>query len=132
MKSIRYWPNVLRQVLVLYIQNIISKEDLIYQDELQSNLHYEVSFGTKKKWLYKTGDLLKEVKFTWNFLWQDKKMWPFNTSDCLIEVTSLTGLTLFISVSNYGIHYFSSMTQTFLYITIYKYIIFSLFTINIH
>jgi hypothetical protein len=42
---------------VLYIKNIISKEDLIYQDELQSNLHYEVSFGTKKKWPYKTGDL---------------------------------------------------------------------------
>ena len=30
-----------------------------------------------------TGDLLKEVWFTWNFLWQDKKMWPLITSDCL-------------------------------------------------
>jgi hypothetical protein len=26
---------------------------------------------------YKTGDLLKEVYFIWNFLWQDKKMVTF-------------------------------------------------------
>jgi hypothetical protein len=24
------------------------------------------------KWSFKTGDLLKEVQFIWNFLWQDK------------------------------------------------------------
>ena len=27
----------------------------------------------KEKWPYKIGDLLKEVQFIWNFLWQDKK-----------------------------------------------------------
>jgi hypothetical protein len=27
----------------------------------------------QKKWLYKTVDLLNEVQFIWNFLWQDKK-----------------------------------------------------------
>jgi len=30
---------------------------------IQSNLYLEVTFGTKKKWPYKTGDLLKEVEF---------------------------------------------------------------------
>jgi hypothetical protein len=30
-------------------------------------------FGTKKQCPYKTGDLLKEIKFIWSFLWQDKK-----------------------------------------------------------
>jgi hypothetical protein len=34
-------------------------------------------FGTKKKWPCNTGDLLKEVQFTWNFLWQDKKKFTF-------------------------------------------------------
>jgi hypothetical protein len=28
-----------------------------------------------------------------NFLWQDKKRWPFNTCDCLIEVTACAGMT---------------------------------------
>ena len=30
----------------------------------------------------------KQVQFIWNVLWQDKKRWPFNTGDCLIEVTT--------------------------------------------
>jgi len=33
--------------------------------------------GTKKKWPHKTGDLLKEVQFIWNFLWQNKKKVTF-------------------------------------------------------
>jgi hypothetical protein len=37
----------------------------------------EVTFVTKKKWFYKTGDLLKEVQFIWNCLWQDKKRVTF-------------------------------------------------------
>jgi hypothetical protein len=32
-----------------------------------------------------------------NFLWQDKKMWPFDTDDCLIEVTTWAGLTALVS-----------------------------------
>jgi hypothetical protein len=52
-----------------------------YYLTIQSNLYLEVTFGTKKNWPYKTGDLLKEVKFRWNFLWQKKKVtfqyrWP--------------------------------------------------------
>jgi len=35
----------------------------IYKLEAQSNLYYEVTFGSKKKCPYKTGDLLKEVEF---------------------------------------------------------------------
>ena len=30
---------------------------------IQSHLYLEVTFGTQKKWPYKTGDLLKEVQF---------------------------------------------------------------------
>ena len=40
---------------------------------VQLNLNYEVTFGRKKKWPYKKGDLLNEVQFLWMFLWQDKK-----------------------------------------------------------
>ena len=44
---------------------------------MQSILNYEVTFGSKKKWPYKTGDILKEVPFIYNFLWQDKKKVTF-------------------------------------------------------
>ena len=43
-----------------------------------------MAIGTKLKWSYKTGDLLKEV------LWQDRK------DDFLIEVTTLTGLAVYV------------------------------------
>jgi hypothetical protein len=33
--------------------------------------------GQRKKWSYKTGDLLKEVQFKWTFLWQVKKKVTF-------------------------------------------------------
>jgi hypothetical protein len=36
-----------------------------------------MTFGTKKTWPYKTGDLLKEVEFIWNLLWQEKKKVTF-------------------------------------------------------
>jgi hypothetical protein len=29
--------------------------------------------GKRKKWTFKTGDLLKEIQLICNFLWQDKK-----------------------------------------------------------
>ena len=54
-----------------------------------------------------TGDLLKEVKFMWNFLWQDKKRWLFRwllnrgnsmgRFDCISErehVATMTWLTV--------------------------------------
>jgi hypothetical protein len=56
-----------------------------------------------------TGDLLKEVKFMWNFLWQDKKRWPFRwlfnrgnsmgRFDCISErehVATMTWLTVIV------------------------------------
>ena len=57
--------------------------------------------------LHKTGDLLIEVQFIWNFSWQDKKRWPFNTGDCLIEVTEWAGLTITI----YNINSYVSLKQ---------------------
>jgi hypothetical protein len=50
----------------------------------------------KERWSFKTGDLLKEVQFIWNFLWQDKKKVTLNTDDCLIEVNAWADLTLHI------------------------------------
>ena len=38
-----------------------------------------------EKWPYKTGDLLKEVQFVWNFLWQDKKKVTFEYRLLLIR-----------------------------------------------
>ena len=54
--------------------------------------------GKRNKWPYKVGDLLKEVQFIWNILWQYNKLWPLNTGDCLIKVTSWAGLTEYESV----------------------------------
>ena len=51
--------------------------DNYYLKYMQSNLYQEVTFRTNKKWPYKTGDLVNEVQFLWNFLWQDKKMVTF-------------------------------------------------------
>jgi hypothetical protein len=41
-----------------------------------------MTFGTKKKWPYKTGDLLKEVQFIWNSLTGQEKC------DLLIQATA--------------------------------------------
>jgi len=45
-------------------------------------------------WSYKTGDLLKEVNSYEIFYDRTRIRWPFNTGDCLIEVTVLAGLTV--------------------------------------
>jgi len=37
-----------------------------------TNLYKEITFWTKKIWLYMTDDTLKDVQFTWKFKWQDK------------------------------------------------------------
>jgi hypothetical protein len=64
---------------------------------LQSNLYLEVMFGTKKNWTHKTGDLLKEVQFIWNFLWQNKTRvtfqyrWSHGQVWLYIEVVSVIG-----------------------------------------
>ena len=49
---------------------------------IQSDLYYEDTFGTKKTWSFKTGDLLKEVQFICNFLTEQEK------GDLLIQVTA--------------------------------------------
>ena len=54
---------------------------------VQSNMYEEVTFGTKKKWSYKSGDLLK-FQLIWNVLWQEKRDLHLNINYCLIEVTT--------------------------------------------
>jgi hypothetical protein len=48
-----------------------------------------------KKWSYKTGDILKEVQFIY-----DRTIKCDLTCDCLVEVTTLTGVRLKL-VSNF-------------------------------
>jgi hypothetical protein len=55
-------------------------------------MYYKVNFAREKMWSYKTGDLLKEVQFIWNVLTGQER--PLNTGDCLIEVSTMTGLTV--------------------------------------
>jgi hypothetical protein len=50
-------------------------------------------FQTKKKWSYKTVDLLKEVQSCEIFSERSWIRWPFNTGDYLIEVIVWAGLT---------------------------------------
>jgi hypothetical protein len=54
--------------------------------------------GQKKKWYFKTGDLLKEFHFIWKFLTEQEK------GDLLIQVTAWTGLAVFsfIEVTSLG------------------------------
>jgi len=56
---------------------VLYNNHLLIHENLQSNLYQEVTFGTKKKWPYKRGDLLKEVQYIWNFLWQNKNKVAF-------------------------------------------------------
>ena len=56
----------------------------------------------KERWSFKTDDILKEVQFIWNFLWQDKKKVTLNTDDCLIEVNAWADLTLHIFIEIYS------------------------------
>ena len=46
------------------INNILVVPIRITISIIQSILYQEVTFGTKSQWPFKTGDLLKEVKFT--------------------------------------------------------------------
>ena len=63
----------------------------------------------RKRWPYNTGDLLQGVKFIGNFLWQDRKRWPYNTGDCLKEVTAKAGLTVLYHCSISVISYFDKV-----------------------
>ena len=63
----------------------------IEQDKVKSVLRGH--HCDKEKWPYKTGDLLKEVQFIWNFLWQEK-------GDLLIQMTAWTGLTVALYSQN--------------------------------
>jgi hypothetical protein len=47
---------------------------------------FEVTFGTQKKWFY-SYEILNN---------RTRKMCPFNTGDCLIEVTTWESLTVFL------------------------------------
>jgi hypothetical protein len=49
---------------MISLANIMMEDrEIIRNLKLQSNLYQKVIFGTKKKWSFKTDDLLKEVQF---------------------------------------------------------------------
>jgi len=55
------------------IQDLLVRRQFSLVQDNRTNINVEAW-----KWSFKTGNLLKEVQFIWNFLWQDKKRWPFN------------------------------------------------------
>ena len=103
MYTTMYYPDctTVQTFLTAQITQLQDKDDYYWLKEyltlgclitfciIQSNLYYEVTFGTKKKWSFKTVNLLKEVEFIWNFLWQDNKKatfkcrWLLNRGDCI-------------------------------------------------
>ena len=91
------------------MEKIQWNQNRINYQKIQSNLYLEVIFGKKKKWPYKTGDLLKEVQFIWNFLSQDKKGWPLNAGYCFTEMTTWVGLTVVP-------HFFLSLVGTIFFL----------------
>ena len=46
------------------LKYIMKNFSVIFNKNVQSNLYLEVTFGTKKKWSYKTGEFLKDVQLT--------------------------------------------------------------------
>jgi hypothetical protein len=48
----------------------------------------------KKECSFKIGDLFKAGSIHMKFAMTTRKRWPYNTDDCLIEVTAGTGLTV--------------------------------------
>jgi hypothetical protein len=65
------------------LRKILIPEDLKDPPDNQGKLYYTVTpvlrghIWDKQKVAYKTGDLLKEVKFIWKFLFQDKNNLTF-------------------------------------------------------
>lgn len=51
-------------------------------------------FGQRKRVFFQTGDLLKEIKFTWRFVFTRQEKRPLSTGGCLIEMITGTGLTV--------------------------------------
>jgi len=80
--------------------------DILY---IQSNLYLEVTLGRKKKWPFKTGDLLKGFNSYKFFYDRTRKRWPFNTGDCM-------GRSDCIYKDKYNMHinqhYFASIINT--------------------
>ena len=78
--------DLLRQVTSLKRFNLYKifydgrgKGDILRQvTSLKRFNSYDIFYdGRRKGWPFKTGDLLKEVKLIWNFLWCDRKMVTF-------------------------------------------------------
>ena len=79
-------------ILIFYLFYLLrGSVNCMLKDTVKPVLRGQVR--NKEKWPYKRDDLLNEVQFKWNCLWQDRKMWPVSACDCLIEVIAWTGLT---------------------------------------
>jgi len=65
----------------------------MYSNNIQSNCLKRSNFGPKKRWL-----LRQVTSFNSHEIFHDKtiQMWPFNTGDCKIEVTTCAGLTVML------------------------------------
>jgi hypothetical protein len=78
------------------ISNMLNKNEWTYN--VESNIYYTCKLNPSPDiYIYTlTFSNLKVFQFIWNFLWQDKKMWPLNTGDCLIEMTPWAGFTVIL------------------------------------
>ena len=85
-------------IVVEYSQTCIKRSPLVNCCWIQSDLYSEDIFGTKKKFFFKTGDLLKEVPSYDIFYDKTRKKWPLHTGDCLIVVIVWADLTLWCTV----------------------------------
>ena len=91
-----YTPIVVRKYLIynlysLHTSYFVLSSFLLYNNGhllYGQNMYWEIAFGTKKKWSFTTGDhLTYEI-----FYDRKRKRWPFNTRDCLIEMTASTNI----------------------------------------
>ena len=61
------------------------------------------SYGNINFWDKETGDLLKEVQFTWNVLTEQENKtfecrWLFNRGDCMHRFAYVSGIIIYIYI----------------------------------
>ena len=84
--------NLVSQLVILTIFTL-NQQHLIL--DVLSNLSYVTFQGNREIWSHKTGGCLIQVWLIWNALWRKSKLRSHNTSYCLIEVITKTGLMIY-------------------------------------
>jgi hypothetical protein len=87
--------NLVSQLVILTIFTLNQQHLISLILDVLSNLSYVIFQGNSEIWSHKTGGCLIQVWLIWNALWRKSKLRSHNTSYCLIEVVTKTGLIVY-------------------------------------